>query len=132
MAAPTALTLWNLADSISETKKDLSGDEGFAKAYVPFVINRHLAYFPDTVLLANEMNRRHHISPVHQYAYLLNTVRQRKRRTKWAKKQEDADVSALMTWYGVNASKAKQIKGVLSDFAMETIRKKMNTGGIVK
>lgn len=125
-------TLWELVDSISETKKDLSTEEGFEKTYVPFIINRHLAYFSDTVLLANEMNRRHSLSPVLQYQYLLNTARQRKRRTKWAKKQEDADVAALMTWYGVNAVKAKQIKGILSNSVMETIRKKMNTGGIVK
>lgn len=127
-----SLTLWELVDSISETKEDRSADEGFEKAYVPFVVNRHLAYFPDTVLHANEVNRRHSLSPVLQYQYLLNTVRQRKRRTKWAKKQEDADVACLMGWYGVNSAKAKQIKDILSVFVMDTIRKKMKTGGLVE
>ena len=43
-------------NSINMTKKNLMVDEQSEKDYVPFIVNRGLGYFQDTVLLANEMN----------------------------------------------------------------------------
>ena len=45
-------------NSINMTKKDLIVDEQSEKDYVPFIVNRGLGYFADTVLFANEMNEK--------------------------------------------------------------------------
>ena len=43
-------------NSINYTKKDIMIDDIAEKAYNPFMINRSLSYFNDTVAMANEMN----------------------------------------------------------------------------
>ena len=44
-------------NEINYGKRNIMVDEETEKAYAPFIINRSLSYFPDTVALANEMNR---------------------------------------------------------------------------
>ena len=48
---------FKFTDAINYTKEDIMIDDITEKAYNPFLINRSLSYFPDTVLAANEMNR---------------------------------------------------------------------------
>lgn len=45
--------------SINQTKDDLSksDDPDVMKSYPPFIINRSLSYFEDTIFFANEMNQ---------------------------------------------------------------------------
>ena len=45
-------------NAINYTKKDLMVDPENEKHYNSFVINRSLSYFPDTVAIANEMNKK--------------------------------------------------------------------------
>jgi len=54
-------------NSINMTKKDIMIDDLSEKAYAPFMINRSLSYFNDTVLMANEMNIKHHLDAKLQY-----------------------------------------------------------------
>ena len=42
-------------------KKDIVMDSNGEAAYNPFLTNRALSQFIDCVLLANEMNQRHHV-----------------------------------------------------------------------
>jgi hypothetical protein len=52
------MTPFDFINAINFTKKDLFSEDPMAKKdYAPFIINRGLGYFPDTVLYANEMNR---------------------------------------------------------------------------
>ena len=66
-------------NEINYGKRNIMVDEETEKAYVPFVINRSLSYFPDTVALANEMNRYGHLESRLQFAFLIYTIRKRKR-----------------------------------------------------
>ena len=54
-------------NSINTSKKDIMEDDIAEKVYAPFMINRSLSYFYDTVGMANVMNRFHHISNKLQY-----------------------------------------------------------------
>ena len=54
-----ALSPFDYLNSINDTKKDIMIDDLDEKAYASFIINRSLSYFPDTVCIANEMNRYH-------------------------------------------------------------------------
>ena len=51
------MTPFDYLNAINQSKENLIVDELSEKEYVPFVVNKGLSYFPDTILYANEMNR---------------------------------------------------------------------------
>ena len=117
---------FDYVNSINYTKKDVMMDE---KTYNSFMINRSLSYFPDTVIFANEMNRYHHTDPRLQYSFLINTIRKRKRFSKWAKPEVENDIEVVKEYYGYSNEKARQVLPLISPSQMETIKKKVNKGG---
>ena len=116
-------------NSINDTKVNLMVDDASEKAYNPFLINRGLSYFADTVLLANEMNRLHHADKRLQYSFLINTVRKKKRFSKWLKHQEHEDLLIVKEYYGFNDEKAKSALALLSDDQIQQLKQRMNQGG---
>lgn len=127
---------FDYTNSISHTKKDLmrgtANDKLAEKDYAPFLTNRALSYHNDTVFFANEMNRRHHLDNLLQYDYLLNTVRPKKRYAKWAKKDNDGDVSVVKEYYGYNDSKAQQALAILTKEQLIEMRHLLEKGGVSK
>ena len=116
-------------NTINDTKKDIMVDDIAEKAYASFVINRTLSYFPDTVCIANEMNRYHHLDKKLQYHFLINIVRKRKRFSKWIKPDLDSDIEVVKEYYGYSNEKAQQVHSLLSSEQIEELRKKVNKGG---
>ena len=104
-------------------------DDIAEKAYASFVINRTLSYFPDTVCIANEMNRYHHLDKKLQYHFLINIIRKRKRFSKWIKPDLDSDIEVVKEYYGYSNEKARQVHSLLSSEQIEELRKKVNKGG---
>ena len=102
-------------NSVSETKKDMRDD---LSGYVPFVVNRALSYFKEAVLIANEMNTRHHLDESLQYRFLFETLPSRRRRAKWYKKTSaqkteqklhDQYVEVIMQHHNVSSSEAEEM-----------------------
>ena len=62
-----------------------SDDPMWEKKYYPFIINKCIAPFNDTIMLVNEVNMRHHLDAKLQYDFLLNSVRPKKRYAPWVK-----------------------------------------------
>lgn len=116
-------------NSINDTKQDIMVDDLAEKGYNAFMVNRGLSYFPDTVLLANEMNRNHHLPNRLQYSFLINTVRKRKRFSKWLKPQEAEDLMIVKEYYGYSNEKAKSALSLLSTDQINRLREKLNKGG---
>ena len=110
--------------------KDIMQDALAEQKYVPFVVNRGMSYFSDTILAANRCNMMHHMDGLLQYHYLINTVTPRKRFSKWAKKHDDSDIQLVMEHYGYNYAKAVQALSLLTKQQLETIKNKNNKGGI--
>ena len=104
-------------------------DDLSEKAYNPFMANRGLSYFNDTVLLANEMNRYHHLDSKLQFDFLINTIRKRKRFSKWLKPEESAAVEAVKEYYGYNDEKARQALTLLSNEQINELRLRVYKGG---
>ena len=50
------MNLSEVLNAINHNKTSLLEDDLQERAYVPFVINRSLSYFPDTILYANQVN----------------------------------------------------------------------------
>lgn len=99
------------------------------KIYNPYLINRSLSYFRDTVLISNEMNLHHHTDNKLQYHFLLNIVRNRKRFSKWVKPEVVEDVEVVKEYYGYSAEKARAVLPLLSLPELETIKAKVDKGG---
>ena len=117
------------ANAINYTKKNIMVDDIAEKAYNPFMINRSLSYFNDTVAMANEMNIHHSIDNRLQFDFLINIVRKRKRFSKWMKLTKESDVEVVKEYYGYSNQKARQALTLLSPEQIKILEKKVNKGG---
>jgi len=104
-------------------------DDLVEKEYLPFIVNRQLSYFQDTIFAANEMNVQSHIDKKLQFHFLLNIIRKRKRFTKWGKPDVIDDMDAVKEYYGYSNEKARQALSLLSQEELEQIKSKVNKGG---
>lgn len=120
---------FDYVNSINTTKKDIMVDDMTEKSYLPFMINRSLSYFADTVLMANEMNKHHHLDNRMQYDFLRNIVRKRKRFSKWSKKDDSNSIDLIKEYYGYNDSKARQVLPLIDKQHLDFIEKKLFKGG---
>lgn len=99
------------------------------KEYPPYIVNRCLSGFIDTVMMANEMNINHHLSPELQYNFLLNIVRPKRRFSPWLKKEKLNDLEVVKSYYGYSNEKARAALSILSDEQLNSIKLKLNRGG---
>jgi len=96
--------------------------------YNPHLINKSLAQFPDTILYANEMNMNYHIPNQWQYDYFYYAIKRGKRRTKWFKAEKNDDLKAVMNYYKINQTKAKEAMRILSPEQLSDIKRKTEVG----
>ena len=120
---------FDYVNSINYTKKNIMVDDITEKAYIPYMVNRQLSYFPDTVLAANEMNRNHHIDNRLQFDFFINIIRKRKRFSKWFKPEQISDLDAVKIYYGYSNEKARQIITLLSTEQINELKHKVAKGG---
>ena len=117
------------SNAINYTKQDIMIDDIIEKAYNPFLINRSLSYFHDTVLAANEMNINHHIDNRLQFDFFINIIRKRKRFSKWFKPEEISDLETVKEYYGYSNEKARQVLTLLSTEQINELKTKVAKGG---
>ena len=123
---------FDFVNSINFTKKNLmrgsDNDELSEKSYAPYLTNKSLSYFTDTLLYANEMNKLHFLDNKLQYEFFLNSIRKKKRFAKWAKADKNDDLVMISEYYQISLSKAKEAIRILSHEQLSTIRNKMEQG----
>ena len=117
--------------AINQTKEPLldSEDEQWTKKYPPFIINKCVAPFPDTILLVNEINQLHHVDKKLQFDFLLNSLRARSRYAPWLKAKKLKDIEYVKEFYGYGNAKAKSALDLLSDEELSAIKQRLNKGG---
>ena len=116
-------------NAINYTKKDIMVDDIVEKQYNPFMVNRGLSYFQDTVLMANEMNQYAHLDNRLQFDFLINIVRKRKRFSKWNKPEVATDLDVIKEYYGYSNEKARMVHNLLTDNQITELRRKVFKGG---
>jgi hypothetical protein len=120
--------------SVSWTKKNLmrgsDNDELMEKDYKPFLTNRALSYFPDTIHIANVMNRLYDLPSRFQYEFYFHVVRARKRFSPWGKQEELEAIEIIKEYYGYNESRAREVVDILSDEQLAAMKQKLEKGGI--
>jgi hypothetical protein len=118
-------------NALNVSKESLldSEDEMWEKKYAPFIVNKCVAPFPDTILLVNELNRYHHLDKKLQFDFLLNSLRARKRYTPWLKAKKLKNLEYVKEYYGYNNEKAKAALDILDDEQISAIKIKLYKGG---
>jgi hypothetical protein len=125
------MNIFDFINAINSTKEDLfKNDPQANKEYKPYMINRGLSYFHDTVVQANTMNQHHSIPNEWQFAFLLNSVTKKKRFSKWHKAEDATEsLKLVQEYYGYSSEKAKDALSVLSVEQLNEIKQKLNKGG---
>ena len=119
-------------NAINHTKETLldTEDEEWEKKYPPFVVNKCVYPFQDTIMLVNEINQLPHVDKKIQFDFLINSIRSRKRYTPWLKAKKIEDLQYVKEYYGYGNEKAKQALDILSDEQIATIKENLNKGGL--
>ena len=118
-------------NAINHTKERLmdTEDEDWERKYPPFIVNKCLSGFQDTLMLVNEINQYSHLDKKLQFDFLINSIRPRKRFTPWVKAEKLDDLEYVKEFYGYNNEKARIALSILNDEHIATIKRKLNKGG---
>ena len=124
------MNLGEILSSINHNKENIlrDRDEREEKQYAPYVINRCLSYFPDTIFLVNSMNCIPNVDKRMHYEFLLTSVRKRKRFSKWLKKEQDIRLDWIKEYYNVSEKKAREYISFLTDEQIEDIKSRTTYG----
>jgi hypothetical protein len=122
---------FDFLNAINSTKENLfETNQQAGKDYKPFLINRGLSYFPDTVFYANQMNQYAGLDKDMQFFFFLNIISRKKRFSKWSKKDAETESLELVKeYYGYSSEKATEALKVLSEENLIMIKEKLYKGG---
>jgi Bacteriophage clamp loader A subunit len=127
------MTPFDFLKAINQSKEDLirnsDSPEVAERDYKPFIVNKGLSYFVDTILYANEMNSRAFLSNKLQNDYFLNSIRPGKRFSKWHKKEENQEIDCVKEYYQVSDKRAQEILKILSPEQLSLIKIRIIKGG---
>ena len=118
-------------NAINHTKERLmdTEDEEWEKKYPPFIVNKCLSGFQDTLMLVNEINQHPHLDKKLQFNFLINSIRPRKRFTPLVKANKLENLEYVKEFYGYNNEKARIALSILNDEHIATIKRRLNKGG---
>ena len=118
--------------AINETKENLldTNDVTWEKKCPPYVINRCMSMFYDTVMHSNEMNGLHFLPKRMQFHYFINSIRKKRRfGGKWLSQTKLKNLALIKEYYGYSNSKAKEALNILSKNQIENIKIELIKGG---
>lgn len=98
------MKLFDYVNAITYTKEDLPMD-----GYNSFMVNRALGNYQDCVLFANEMNILSILDNDLKYDFFINTIRKKKRFSRWPKSSKDDRIEEIKNKYGYSNEKARQV-----------------------
>lgn len=128
------MSFFDFLNSINDTKEDLlKSDPLKEKEYLPFMVNRGLSLFHDTIMYANEMNLNASVPKDWQYHFYLHGVPKRKRFSKWPKKQATPELlKYIMKEYDYSEQKAIGVYDLLTEEQLKELEQKYALGGSSK
>ena len=124
-----SLTKYLTAINYSKEKLLDTDDRDWEKKYPPFIINKGLSYFSDTVMYANEMNRLHHATKHMQFSFYLNSIKSRKRFSKWLKSSKIKDLDVVKQHFGYSNKKAQEALSLMTKKQIDYIKERLYKGG---
>jgi hypothetical protein len=123
--------LGDFLKSVNQSKINIMDKDSLTEGeYLPFVMNRTLSYFLDTVMYANEINTKSHVDNKLQFDFLLNTIRANKRFSRWLKPEENKDLDAIKEYYGYSNQKAREVLDIFPGSQLSLIHEHLSKGGL--
>ena len=124
-------SLTNYLTAINYSKEKLldTDDRDWEKKYPPFIINKGLSYFSDTVMYANEMNRLQYATKHMQFSFYLNSIKSRKRFSKWLKSSMIKDLDVVKQHFGYSNKKAQEALSLMTKKQIDYIKERLYKGG---
>lgn len=113
---------FGILKNITYEKEYMRMDPVQRRDYNPFLVNRGLSQFPDTVLQANAMNMRPFLDKQTQFDFLFHSVRKRKRFAKWPKKQNLDIIPYIQAYYECSPKEAEQYAKMLPESVKTEMR----------
>jgi hypothetical protein len=123
------MELKEFLNSINHDKKPLLDEETAVRYYPPFVVNRCLSYFPDTIFHSNEMNCHPWLDPKSQFDFHRLSVRKKKRFSPWLRKETEENIAIIRQVYGYTDAKAREVLNILSSKDIEKLKQSLYKGG---
>lgn len=125
-------SLFEWLDNINTGKNiDLNPDDPY-RDYSPFQINNGMSQNLDTILFANEMNKKPWLEKELQHKFYAGAISKKKRFSKWAKVEEEGrkeDIDTLAEYYSINRDRAREYLKLVKPEQVEQMRKFLNKGG---
>lgn len=111
--------------------KDSYWEDGISESeYEPFLVNRALSHHYDTVMYAQEMNARSHISKKMQYDFYRIGIQPKKKRfAKW-NKEKDETIELVQKAYNVSYKTAISYAAILNNEDLENLKLSLCKGGL--
>ena len=97
---------FDLINDISYKKQNIYND---SEKYPAYIVNKGFSYFIDTIFQSNQVNHYYHLDDRLQFDYLLNSIKRKRRFSKWVKQQKLEDLEAIQEYYGYSIKKAKDV-----------------------
>lgn len=120
---------FDFVNTINSKKRNLiDEDPKLESAYIPYMTNKALSYFPDTILHANEMNCRPGLDKKLQYDFYMNAVRSGNRFSKW-KKRDEPDLDIVREYFNCNVARALEYIEIIGKAGIEKIKQELFQGG---
>lgn len=111
----------------SKTKIDTSTLE---KDYVPYIVNKAMSYYPDTVGIANYLNQCWAMPKRAQFDLYMQAVRQKRRYTPWVKPDRSADIQIVSDYYKYSRAKAEEALDILTSEQIAILKKRLKEGEV--
>ena len=122
--------LFDFVDAITTTKEDLFKDPEAKMDYVPFLVNKAMSFYGDTVLYANELNQHASLPKEQQFYFYLNSIPKKKRFSEWVNKdKESKSLNIVMEYYGYSAREAENILSMFPEEQLTMMEEKLKKGG---
>jgi hypothetical protein len=124
------MTPFDFVNAINTTKQNLFEDPQAEKDYIPYIVNKALSYYVDTIMYANLINQNSQIEKQWQFDFYRLTVPKGKRYSKWIKKlQPPDDIVAIQQYYKYSQRQAAEQVKLLTESQIEIIKQYMLKGG---
>ena len=98
--------------------------------YNPFLTNRCFAMHMDTIMLAEQMNQYHQLSPSLQYDFYYYAVRKGRRFGFPPKVEEVPNLEVVMTYFKYSRQKAIEALKLLTEDDIRGMIQSMDKGGV--
>lgn len=125
------LSFFDILNDINGFQKDLRSNDGFTSAYEPFMINRYMSLYPDTIEVANTVNTTLSIldKEIQYHFYLIMIKGRTKRFEKYEKSSISDNAKLISKYYNISINRAEEIVDLHTDDDISFMKEYFETGG---